>query len=390
LLLIIGAYRSSVADSLVRRTASCSFDIAHGTFSSDYPRAMRRILGLVAILSCLAATACGSDADDRAPGAAPFSIPVGEPSYDPDAATWAVRGTIHIGDTVLDVQPRPEAYVVTRRGVYYNARGALYFTDGGAAQKVAEVGGVGLAVDPEQQRLALVDRAHGATDPFDTHVAVPVVFDLETGDQVLRAEPGRSLEDDDLAVLYGEIPPDLLGVDGEAVYAVDPLREGDDSDEWRFPLDGGEPEPVEGNPMLQDETGVQGWAEQLPGGRFRWDPVHDDEFEERVRAVLSPGQDVIFVEDGTSGGPSSYFDAESGEPTTFSETPFFLAGWIDDDTFYGAFSPGGSLEGPAGRTTMTACELADRPTCRRLAPDIELPVGTSPRLLFGTGRPVYR
>jgi hypothetical protein len=350
---------------------------------------MRRILGLVVGLS-LTATACGSGTDDPAPAGAPFSIPVGAPSYDPDAATWAVRGKVHVGDTVLDVAPPPEAYVVTRRGVYYNARGALYFTDGGDVEKVAEVGGAGLAVDPSQQRLALVDRMHGATDPYDAHAAVPVVFDLDTGEQVFRGTPGRSLEDDDLADLYSEISPDLLGLDDTAVYAIDPLREGDDRDEWRFPLDGAEPEPVEGNPMLVDETGIRGWAEPLPGGGFRWDPVHDDELQERVRAVLSPARDVVFVEDGIAGGPSSYYDAGSGEPTTFSETPFFLGGWIDDDTFYGAFSPDGSLEGPAGRTTMTACDLADRPTCTRLAPDIDLPVGTSPRLLFGSGHPVYR
>lgn len=350
---------------------------------------MRRILGLVVGLALMSTTACGSDSTATDADDAPFSIPVGEPSFDADAATWAVSGRIHVGDVTLDVRPPPERYVVTPRGIYYNARGALYFTDGGPAAKVADVGSTGLAVDPAQRRLALVDRAHGATDPYETHVAVPVVFDLASGDQVLRVGPGRSPEDDDLAVLYSEIPPTLLGIDDEAVYAIDPLREGADQDEWRFPLDGGRPAAVVGNPMLVRETGIRGWAKPVRGGRYRWDPFYDDGPQERLRATLSPARDVIFLHEGAAEGPSSYYDAKTGEATTFSETPFYLGGWIDDDTFYGAFSPRGSAEGPAGRTTVAVCDLAAAPTCTRLAPDLDLPVGASPLLLFGTGRSVW-
>lgn len=345
---------------------------------------MRLLLGLV-VPACLAValTACGDETEPPDPVAAPFSLPVGSPTYDVEAATWAVGGVIRVGDDEIEVEPKPAAYVVTGSGIYYLAGRRLYFTDGGAAEKVANINTEELAVSPDGQHLALVDREHGPVDPYDTHVAVPVVFDLETGEQVLRAEPGRSLEDDDLAVLYGELPPSLMGIDDAAVYAVDPLRDGDDDDQFRFPLDGGSPEPVDGNPMLLDETGVHGYAEQLSGGRYRWAPVYDDEANPLVSAVLSPTEDVLFV----PGELGRYFDAASGEPTVFSETPFVLGGWVDDDTFYGAFSANGSSEGPGGRTTIASCDLGPRPVCTPLAPDVELP--RRPTLVFGTGSPPY-
>jgi hypothetical protein len=347
--------------------------------SAAYPAGMR-LLGMVVIVQLAGVLAgCGDDeADPTGPVAEPFSLPVGAPSYDVDAATWAVRETIRVGEEEIVAEPAPDVYVVTGSGIYYIAKGRLYFTDGGAVEEVADVGSSALAVSPEGDHLALVDQGHGPVDTYGTHVAVPVVFDLETGEQVLRGEPGRSLEDDDLADLYGEIPPTLLGVDEEAVYAVDPLQEGSDSDQWRFPLSGGAPEPMTSEPMLGDETGFHGYAEQQSGGRFRWLPDYIDA-EGVYSAVLSPAQDVMFV----SEKPGRYYDAESGAPTVFSETPFTLGGWVDNDTFYGAFSAQGSSEGPSGRTTIASCDLGPQPVCTPLAPEFDLP--QRPTLVFGTG-----
>ncbi len=338
------------------------------------------MLGTVVALAVAAAlAACGDQGSADADGApAAFELPVGTPSYDVDAPSWAIGTEIRVGGEAITADPAPDVYVVTPSGIYYIAGGTLHFTNGGPAEEVAELDAFSLALSPDQRRLALVDAAHGTQDPYGTHVAVPVVFDLDTGEQVFRGAPGRSVENDDLAVLYGELPPGLLGLDDEAVYAIDPLQE---KDRTRFPLDGGAPEPVDGNPMLRDEAGIHGYAKELPGGGFAWAPTFTDEADGPMStAVLSPAEDVFFTMTGRGG---RYYATGSGRPTVFSETPFTLGGWVDDDTFYGAFSARGSMEGPSGRTSIASCDVRPRPTCTPLA---ELDLPQRPVLLFGTGR----
>jgi hypothetical protein len=342
---------------------------------------MRLRLGLlVAVCLSTALAGCGDESspDDPDDAPSPFALPVGDPSYDVDAPTWAVRKEIHVGEETIEVKPAPDVYVVTISGIYYTAHGTLHFTDGGPAQKVAELGHSSLAVSPDRKRLALIDGGHGPEDPYGAHAAVPVVFDLGIGEQIFRGESGRSLEDDDLAVLYSELQPSILGVDDEAVYAVDPLQE---EDETRFPFDGGPPEPIEGNPMVPDESGIRGYAKEVAGGRFEWRPTFTHESQGPMSAaVLSPAGDVFFI---TTDRGGRYYDRETGRPTVFSETPFTLGGWVDDDTFYGAFSARGSLDGPSGPTSIATCDLRPQPTCTPLA---ELDLPQQPVLLFGTGR----
>ena len=340
---------------------------------------MRPLLGMVVVLSVAAALAgCGDE--DGTGGAAPFELPVGTPSYDVDAPTWAVRKEIRVGDETITVKPAPDVYVVTTSGIYYVSHGTLHFTDGGPAEKVAHLGHNSLALSSDGQRLAVIDGGHGPEDPYGAHAAVPVVFDLGTGKQVFRGAPGSSVEDDDLAVLYGELPPGLIGIDDEAVYAVDPLQE-NENDRTRFPLDGGAPEPFDGNPMLPDESGIHGYATDLPGGRFEWRPTFTHESQGPMStAILSPAGDVFFTMAERGG---RYYDMETGRPTVFSETPFTLGGWVDDDTFYGAFSARGTAEGPGGATAVATCDVGPRPTCTVVA---ELDLPQWPVLLFGTGR----
>jgi hypothetical protein len=344
---------------------------------------MRRMLGMVVALSLSAAAlaACGDkEADDQDGSAASeFEIPVGDPAYDVDAPSWAVKTSIHVGDVEIPADPAPEVYVVTASGIYYVARnGSLYFTDGGPAEKVTDLEAGSLAVSADQQRLALIDRAHGPVDPYDAHVAVPVVFDLGTGEQVFRGRPGRDPDDDDLAALYSELPPAIIGLDDGAVYANDPLQE---ENETRFPLDGSAPAPIKGNPMLANENGIEGFAIERPKGRYEWAPTFTQETGDVVySAVLSPAEDVFFTSSGEAG---RYYDIETGDPTSFSETPFTLGGWVDDDTFYGAFSDRGSSEGPSGTTVIATCDVGKQPRCTRVSPEFTLP--SRPILLFGTG-----
>jgi hypothetical protein len=348
---------------------------------------MRRLLRMIVALSfsITVLAACGEDSGDQeGSGPSEFEIPVGDPAYDVDAPSWAIKSSIHVGDVEITAKPAPEVYVVTASGIYYVARdSALYFTDGGPAEKVTDLGFGSLAVSPDQRHLALIDAAHGPEDPFGAHVAVPVVFDLDTGEQVFRGLPGRSVEEDDLGALYSELPPAVIGLDGEAVYANDPLQE---VDETRFPLDGSPAQPIEGNPMLIGEEGIAGYAQQLPKGGFAWSPTFTDEAEGPMStAVLSPDERVFFTY--TEGG-GRYYDRETGEPTMFSETPFTLGGWVDADTFYGVFSSRASYEGPAGTAVVASCDVAAQPTCTRVSPEFELP--ERPALLFGHGhRPSF-
>ncbi len=345
-----------------------------------------------AVTLVVALTACGAEqaGDSPAPGSndAPFELPVSATTYDVTAPTWVVGDTVHIGEDEVTVDPAPESYVVAEHGIYFTAGRSLYFADGRGAEKIAPIGSSKIVKSADGRHLGMIDAAHGPTDGGGTHVAVPVVFDLATGEQVLRPPPGRSLEgEEDLADLYEDAEPDFLGFDDVAAYAVDPLRQGIN----RFPLGGGSPELVEpssdGVPQLPPFEGQLGFdvsAERARGGGLKL--AEGDPREAIYPAALSPDGKYLFG--NGSANPGEFFDAETGERLSFEHGMrlFSLGGWLDDDTFYGATSDAGSLEGPEGRAVIVSCQTTGSQKCAPISEEFDLPpLSDRQPLLFATG-----
>lgn len=294
---------------------------------------------LVAVLgSLLLLTSCGSDPLSGGRSQTPFELPVGDPTYDATQPAWQIGGTIHVGDDTIEVDPEPSSFVVASGGVYYLSGQALYFSDGGAVQKVAQVGSSRqLRMSSDGRYLGLLDQAHGRTDRYDTTVAVPVVFALDDGRQVLRGAGDYSLEGQDLADLYEDAELSFDGFVGDDVVITDPLAP---TELTRYRLDGSEPTPIEVDPqsgrhelkgLIQTERGFRGGL--TAGPRRLWKA--NDFFSPDI-GWLSPGREVALAWNVIA--PPRFYDARTGEPTSFDPgaPTFRLGGWVDDRTFFGA------------------------------------------------------
>lgn len=225
-----------------------------------HQRWVNRPRAVLVALACAATllAGCGDHAAGEDEDGSSLEVPVGDVDLDVDAPAWSTGDEIRVGEATIPVDPRPDSWVVGPHGVYYLTGETLWFADESGSQEVATVGYSELSLSPDRALLGLVDLANGPPDRFDTPVAVPLVFDLETGEEVLDAEPGEPTADDDLAVLYGEIEPVVLGFDDDAVYAIDPLRGGLN----RFPLDGGDPEEI---PDEEEDGVTDALEDALPG-----------------------------------------------------------------------------------------------------------------------------
>ncbi len=357
------------------------------------PRPSRRALAgaaLAAVLGLGALVACHEQASDPAVEAqAPFALPVGAPTYDPRAPAWAVGTTLHVGEQSIDLDPAPTAFVVTRWGVPYLAQGSLWWSDGGPARRVARVGATSLSLSPDGRHVGLMDSAHGAEDGSGTPLAVPVVLDAQTGEQVLRAPATAGadagdlgdLADLDLADLYEETEVGFLGFDADAAYAADPVAGGT----RRLPLDGSEPtvlRPGRG-PALTEERGTPVRLRRLPGGGMR---VAGPGEQSSADGWLSPGGDVLVEAERNRG---VWYDAEDGTAhrVETGDRHFYLGGWVDEKTFYGAASARGGRLAPSGRTVVVRCTVGER-RCGAVGTEFALP--DRPALVFATGRPALQ
>ena len=344
-----------------------------------------RALGILAALTmALTLAGCGEETPSSVRSAVDFSLPVGDPAYDVDAPSWAVGGTIHVGEDKITVKPVPDAYVVATGGIYYVAKDNLYFTDGGPVEEVGPIASSSLVESGDGRYLGMLAEAKDSDDEYGTAPRVPVAFDLETGTEVLHAEPGPVSKNDDLADLYEDASVGFLGFADDAAYVDDPLRDGLN----RFPLAGGEPEPLPVDdfglaepPAFIGERGIEVTVQPKKGGGYEISETGDG-----YSGVLSPDERYVFV-DGDEDGPV-FYDAASGEQIGFDPglRTFRLGGWVDDQTFYGSTSTRGGAEFPGGQVRIVSCTTTTR-TCARVAPDFRVPRTTY--LLFGTGGGPY-
>lgn len=280
-------------------------------------------------LVSLVVAGCGSPTATVG-GTEPFSLPVGPTEWDATAPAWYADGTLHVGERSVELGDRVDQFVLGATGAYWMRGATLMFTSAeGETEKVEKVGWGNLAVSADRSVLATVDQSRGPTDEFGTHVIQVAVFDTRTGEQLYRTPDEEPEDGADLADLYGEIMPLLIGVSNERVFF----------DGATIDLDDGSATPASDSP---DGEVYEGFAETL----FR-DGFHVYlQGEGRRRqvsdtwlsgiGVLSPDRSTLF---DTSQWPSEAvaYDASTGRqrPIDAPWGQFTLAGWSDEDTFFG-------------------------------------------------------
>lgn len=334
---------------------------------------MRALRATVAGAVLLALAACGHQLGSRA-GAEPFRLPVGPTSWDSvTAPAWFDHGTLHVGDQSVELGDGVEKFVLGATGAYWMRGQTLMFTSAeGRTQRVADVRWGNLAVSADRSVFATVDQSRGPTDDYGTHVMQVAAFDTRTGEQLYRTPDEEPREGDDLADLYGEIMPLLQGV----------------SDRWLF-YDDVTIDLRDGStvPTTQDDEAVpvfQGYADTLfPDGyhvAVRGQGRHRELAGSAAYGVarLSPDRTTIF-DVGMWPTPAVVYDARTGRQRAI-EAPwehFTLAGWSDEDTFFGvaeSFDP--HEEGSLRAQQVVTCELRTL-ACEPVSPVIPVEPQTS-------------
>ena len=282
------------------------------------------------------------------------------------------------GRFTIELDPAPTAFVVTRWGVHYLAEGSLWFTDGTRARRVARVNATELSLSPDGRLLGLMDSAHGPRDEFDTALAVPVVLDAQTGEQVLRVPaPDEELEDlGDLADLYEETDVGFLGFDADAAYVADPVAGG----LRRLPLDGGDPRAGPPGTAARPRRGARS-AGPAARGAWRLAVARRGETATREGWLAPWGRPC-----SGPGDPGAWYDPEDGaaHPVETGDRFFYLGGWVDRDVLRRRERArvGAGAERSHGRRRVHAGAAALPGRRHRVRAASERPV-----LVFGAGRP---
>ena len=285
---------------------------------------------VVGVLACLVLAGCGGSAGSSS-STAPFTLPVGPTDWDVSAPAWFYDGTLHVGERTVELGDQVDQFVLGATGAYWVRAQTLMFTDAeGATQEVQNVGWDNLAVSADRSVFATVDQSRGPTDEYGTHVLQVAAFDTRTGEQLYRTPDEEPDDGGDLADLYGEIMPLLLGVSSERLFFDGTT------------IDLGDGSTV---PATQSAGGVEvfdGFAETLfPDGYHVGLRVEGRRRELAELSVgptgrLSPDRSTIF---DTSRWPAAavVYDAKTGQrrPIDLRWKHFTLGGWSDEDTFFG-------------------------------------------------------
>lgn len=190
-------------------------------------RRARTVLPALALLLPVLA-ACG---DEPAPDAG-SGWPAAEGTVEARGLVWAAGPTIHLGDgTTLDAGAPVRAFVVALGGAYVVPDTRV---DDQAWPELVRVTAQGrrplgvhaepdsLTTSPDGRYLAFLDHS-GKRDTYDTPLAEAVVVDLATGREVRRSGDGMGdPATDDLADLYEDAPPAVLGVSATHAYFLTP------------------------------------------------------------------------------------------------------------------------------------------------------------------------
>lgn len=295
---------------------------------------LRRVIGCAALAAVVLAGCGDGGADSGDDGGRGFALPVGRATWDAvTAPAWLDGGVLHVGDQTVKLGRRVDQFVLGATGVYWVRGGVLMFTDtAGATQEVEDVGWDNIAVSADRSVFATVDQSRGPKDQFGTRVIQAVAFDTTTGEQLYRTPDKEPSKDDDLADLYSELMPLLQGVSDDRLFFYDETIDLADGST---------------TPSKQDSQGLdvyEGYADTLFPDGYRVSLSGDGKTRKLVTPSLfttgrqSPDRTTIF-DVGTSPADAVVYDAKTGEQADIGiDAPFdhfTLAGWQDDDTFFG-------------------------------------------------------
>lgn len=183
----------------------------------------RRAVPLLVATVLLAGVPAGCGDDVAAPEEGTWSTS-GTP-LDPAALTWAVDGTVHVGDVVVETGRPIEEYVVAGDSVWFVPEDAdddaLWRADAGGAE-ATDAHAADLLASADGRYLSFFDEVTGPRDGYGTPQAQTVVVDLQEGREVVRSTDGMGdTGDDDLADLYEDAEFSNLGFPGGRTALVD-------------------------------------------------------------------------------------------------------------------------------------------------------------------------
>ena len=318
----------------------------------------------------LALTACQSSPDRTDRGGA--DLPGGTGPLATDAVLWAVGDTIHVGgDRSIRTGRRVRGMVAANGRVYLlQGRSDIVRVSDGGRPRPTGFRADGLSASENDRYLGFLDKSEGV--PWST-----VIVDLESGEVVVRDDAGMGDPDGDLADLYEDAEPRVLGFDrdelfvqtasGNQVMSWDPRtgRRTEHGDQYFFPE--------------RDPGGGRALAALVRRGTL---VVPRDPYRSTQRGHVSPDGAVAVM---PVRGGSQVFDVGSGRrlPVDLHGRRFIVGGWTDVETVYGlAFD--GTPFGPH-RVRLVTCRLTiEQRRCRVLRtiqpPAHELvlfPTGTS-------------
>jgi hypothetical protein len=309
-------------------------------------------------------------------GSTSWDLPTGQPVASPAQVVFATGEELHIASRTYPIRPAPQTMVSTAGGLYYLTNGVLYgwSPDHDESTRVADIGGIGwLSTTADGRYLAFVDFEHGPRNAHGSRIAEVVVFDTSSGRQLVRDATGNGsrTSTEDLSDLYGESTPTVLGFDDDAVYAqtahggaisrwdLDTGQRSDLSDQ-DYPITENRP----GGPLVDFDL-VHGVPRETPGvgvGAYAGRRSPDGT---RLAYTLV-GRPVVH----TTG------DREPVE-IRIGGRHFVLAGWLDDDRFYGL-----GVDETAGTAQVMVCS-APAARCRPASPPVPAEEGRLPVLTIG-------
>ncbi len=312
---------------------------------------MRRILACSILAVSLALTGCQSPSDDTDPDLT--GLPSGRGPLATGAVLWAVGDTIHLGDRTILAGRRVRAMVAANGRIYLlqGASDVVRVTDGGPPRPTT-LRADALSASENGRYLGLLDKSEGA--PWSS-----VIVDLESGEAVVRDAAGMGDAADDLADLYEDAEPSVLGFEGDELFVR--TASGNVVMSWNAATG----ERTEHGDQLFFARRDPGGGRALPAlvrrGRL---VVPEDPYASTQWGHISPDGSVAVM---PVSGRSQVFEVDSGRrlPADLKGRKFILGGWTGDGTAYGlAFD--GSPFGPH-RVRLVECRLSvERRACRVL------------------------
>ena len=210
---------------------------------------------LAVVLVAVGAAGCGAPDDETArprPSASATpqqldelpDLPVGDGDVAPGDRVRAQGTGLVVDGRVIDLAPmRVDELAVVAGGVFFRNGTELWFTDLDRARATGYVDVQSLVASPDGRRVAFLDLEHGPHDAYGTPLATSVAYDATTGKALVASYAGMGdVADDDLADLYEDAEPRIIGFDDDAL-----LVHGASGGDFRIPLDGGDPEKVPGS-----------------------------------------------------------------------------------------------------------------------------------------------